>query len=77
MKSRLGSYAKLFLEEIKIPALPPLYNVSTFEKKFRARLAQLAITVLPIPSVPHADLVARDLGEKAICGEREGDTVMR
>lgn len=64
MKSRLGSYAKLFLKEIKIPALPPLYNVSTFEKKFRARLAQLAITVLPIPSVPHADLVARDLGEK-------------
>lgn len=64
MKSRLGSYAKLFLEEITIPALPPLYNVPTFEKKFRARLVQLGIAVLPVPSVPHADLVARDLGEK-------------
>jgi hypothetical protein len=64
MKSRLGSYAKLFLEEIKIPALPPLYDVPTFEEKFRARLAQLGITVLPVPAVPHAELVARDLSEK-------------
>ena len=64
IKARLGSYAKLFLEEIKIPALSPLYDVPTFEKRFRCRLAELGITALPIPGVPHADLVARDLGEK-------------
>jgi hypothetical protein len=64
MKARLGSYAKLFLEQIKIPVLAPLYDLPTFEKRFRTRLAQLAIKVLPIPAVPHQELVARDLGER-------------
>jgi hypothetical protein len=64
MKAKLGSYAKLFLEEIKIPAIAPLYDVPTFEKRFRTRLAQLGIKVLPISAVPHVELVTRDLGEK-------------
>jgi hypothetical protein len=64
MKAGLGSYAKLFLEDMKIPALPPLYDGPTFEKRFRVRLAQLEITTLPIPALPHADLVVRDLVEK-------------
>lgn len=54
---------KQLLMEAPIPALPKLTDTAKFEPSFRKRLLELGITVLPIPAVAHAALVARDLSQ--------------
>jgi hypothetical protein len=64
LKANLSNYSKLFLNSGKATVSPELCDTSTFEKRFRARLEELGVNVLPIPDIPHSELLVRDLKEK-------------
>lgn len=64
LKSNLANYSKLFVDDSKAIVPPTLCDVPTFEKRFRERLGELGIVTLKIPTIPHSELIARDLAEE-------------
>jgi hypothetical protein len=64
LKTKLSSYAKLFVGQASIKSPPVLCDVTTFEKRFRDRLKELGVTTITIPQISHGGLVKRDLAER-------------
>lgn len=56
-REQLQAHGVQVIEPVELPT-------KDFEPAFRARLATRYVSVLPLPEVPHADLVARDIAAR-------------
>ncbi len=61
LKNAAQSLARLIDGEYKIPELDKSQELVEYSKRFRTRLAELRVRTLPYPSIPHADLVKRQV----------------
>lgn len=61
VKNAGQSLARLIDDKYKIPELEKSQELARYSKRFRSRLAELRVQTLPYPSIPHTDLVKRQV----------------